>query len=48
MPNPDPDYNCPKCGANKKDLEILVKTNQKIQVLCSVCSKVSVILISET
>lgn len=43
----EPDFNCPKCGANKKDLEILVKLNQKIQVLCTVCSKVSVITITE-
>ena len=41
------EFNCPKCGANEKDLEILSKFPQKIQVLCSVCSKISVIVISE-
>lgn len=43
----EPDFNCPRCGANKKDLEILVKVLPKVQVHCTVCSKVSVITISE-
>ena len=38
-----PDFNCPKCGANAKDLEIILNLKDKIQVLCAVCSKVSVI-----
>jgi transcription elongation factor Elf1 len=47
MAIPELDYNCPKCGANKKDLEILLRLQEKIQVLCSVCSKISVIIIEK-
>lgn len=41
------ELNCPRCGANEKDLEILVKVLPKVQVHCTVCSKISVIVISE-
>ena len=53
MEHLNPDYNCKHCGANKKDLEILAKYPEtpnmkaRLQVLCIVCSKVSIVAIEK-